>query len=64
MRRPTPVAAAGGWTSPTVPIFAGSYVLSALNYCSGRERAVLEEYPRYGGYRIAAYPWTFLCGVR
>jgi hypothetical protein len=39
-----------------VVVFAGSYALSALSDCSGRERAVVERYPHYGGRHIATYP--------
>ncbi len=47
-----------------VSVFGGSYVLSDLSDCGGRERAIVEEYPHYGERRIATYPWTFSCGVR
>ena len=45
-------------------IFGGSYVLSDLSDCSGRERAIVEQYPHYGDRHIATYPWTFSCSVR
>jgi hypothetical protein len=45
-------------------LFGGSYVLSALSDCSGKERAIVEDYPHYGNRRIATYPWTFSCSVR
>jgi hypothetical protein len=45
-------------------IFVGSYVLSSLSDCSGKERAIVEEYPHYGDRRIATYPWTISCSVR
>ena len=45
-------------------VFAGSYVLSDLSDCSGRERAIVERYPHYGDRHIATYPWTFSCSVR
>jgi hypothetical protein len=44
-------------------ISIGSYVLSGLSDCSGKERAIVEEYPHYGERRIATYPWTFSCSV-
>lgn len=47
-----------------VLIFVGSYVLSDMSDCSGRERAIVERYPHYGNRRIATYPWTFSCSVR
>jgi hypothetical protein len=45
-------------------IYGGSYVLSSLSDCSGKERAILEQYPHYGNRQIATYPWTFSCSVR
>ncbi len=45
-------------------LFGGSYVLSSLSDCSGKERAILERYPHYGNRRIATYPWTFSCSIR
>jgi len=45
-------------------LFGGSYVLSALSDCSGKERAILERYEHYANRRIATYPWTFSCSVR
>jgi hypothetical protein len=45
-------------------IYGGSYVLSSLSDCSGKERAILEHYPHYGNRQIATYPWTFSCSVR
>jgi hypothetical protein len=45
-------------------IFGGSYVLADLSDCSGRERAIVEQYPHYGDRYIATYPWTFSCSVR
>jgi hypothetical protein len=45
-------------------IFGGSYVLSSLSDCSGKERAIVEHYPHYGDRHIATYPWTFSCSVR
>ena len=45
-------------------IYGGSYVLSSLSDCSGKERAILEQYPHYGNRQIATYPWTFNCSVR
>jgi hypothetical protein len=45
-------------------LFGGSYVLSSMSDCSGKERAILERYPHYGNRRIATYPWTFSCSVR
>ncbi len=44
-------------------LFGGSYVLSSLSDCSGKERAILERYPHYGNRRIATYPWTS-CSIR
>ena len=45
-------------------LFGGSYVLSSLSDCSGKERAIVEHYPHYGNRHIATYPWTFSCSVR
>jgi len=45
-------------------IFGGSYVLSALRDCSGKERAIVEHYPHYANRHIATYPWTFSCSIR
>ena len=45
-------------------IYGGSYVLSSLSDCSGKERAIVEHYPHYGDRQIATYPWTFSCSVR
>jgi hypothetical protein len=45
-------------------IYGGSYVLSSLSDCSGKERAIVEDYPHYGDRQIATYPWTFSCSVR
>lgn len=57
-------AAVGGLLAWLLSIFGGSYVLSGLSDCSGRERAIVEEYPHYGDRRIATHPWTFSCSVR
>jgi hypothetical protein len=45
-------------------IYGGSYVLSSMSDCSGKERAILKQYPHYGNRQIATYPWTFSCSVR
>jgi hypothetical protein len=45
-------------------LFGGSYVLSSMSDCSGKELAILERYPHYGNRRIATYPWTISCSVR
>lgn len=47
-----------------VSVYAGSYALSALNDCSGTERAIVERHPHYGDRHIATYPWTVSCSVR
>jgi len=58
------MAVLGGLLALSALVFAGSYMLSSLNDCSGKERAIVEEYPHYGGRRIATYPWTFSCSIR
>jgi hypothetical protein len=45
-------------------LYGGSYVLSSLSDCSGKERDIVERYPHFGDRRIATYPWTFSCSVR
>ena len=45
-------------------LFGGSYALSSMSDCSGKERAIVEQYPHYGNRHIATYPWTFSCSVR
>jgi hypothetical protein len=50
--------AAGGF------VLGGSYLLSSLSDCSGKERAIVEEYPHYANRQIATYPWTFSCSIR
>jgi hypothetical protein len=65
IRAPTPIVlAAAGMLALVGLLFGGSYVLSSLSDCSGRERDILERYPHYGNRRIATYPWTFSCSVR
>lgn len=48
----------------TALVFGGSYMLSDLSDCSGRERAIVEQYPHYGNRHIPTFPWTFSCSIR
>lgn len=65
MRHKGLVAVVGGLSALLAAVFVGgSYVLSTLSDCSGRERAIVEEYPHHSDRRIATYPWTFSCSVR
>jgi hypothetical protein len=68
MRRPSlliRVAAAvlGGVFALLALFFVGAYVLSTLGGCSGKERAIVKEYPHY--HRSAAFDPTelFSCQV-
>ena len=65
MKATTPIVlTAAGMLAAVGLLFGGSYVLSSMSDCSGKERAIVERYPHYGNRRIATYPWTFSCSVR
>jgi len=65
MRATIPIVlTAAGMVALVGLLFGGSYVLSSLSDCSGKERAIVEHYPHYGNRHIATYPWTFSCSVR